>query len=84
MAEHSKKDMATKFSKHQVYCRYGESDWYKDIVYLLLYLQYPLELNRNECTSLKIKSNEVCFNRSGLVLEGSWRNIVEVFGEIRV
>ena len=50
MAEHSEQDM------QQVYSRYGESDWYKDIVYFLLYLQCPLELNRNECRSLKLKA----------------------------
>ena len=47
MAEHSEQDMAIEYSKQQVYSRYGESNWYKDIVYFLLYLQCPLELNRN-------------------------------------
>ena len=56
MAEHSEQDMATEYSKQQVYSKYGESDWYKDIVYFLLYLQCPLELNRNECKSLKLKA----------------------------
>ena len=56
MAEHSEQDMATEYSKQQVYSKYGESDWYKDIVYFLLYLQCPLELNRNECRSLKLKA----------------------------
>ena len=56
MAEYSEQDMATKYSKQQVYSRYGESDCYKDILYFLLYLQCPLELNRNECRSLKLKS----------------------------
>ena len=48
--------MATEHSKQQVYNRYGESDWYKDVVYFLLYLQCPLDLNRNECRSLKLKA----------------------------
>ena len=56
MAEHLEQDMAIEYSKQQVYRRYGESDWYKDIVYFLLYLQFPLELNRNECKSLKLKA----------------------------
>ena len=56
MAEHSEQDMATEYSKQQVYSKYGESDWYKDIAYFLLYLQCPLELNRNECRSLKLKA----------------------------
>ena len=56
MEEHSEQDMATEYSKKQVYSKYGESDWYKDIVYFLLYLQCPLELNRNECRSLKLKA----------------------------
>ena len=56
MAEHLEKDMAIEYSKHQGYSRYGESDWYKYIVYFLLYLQCPLELNRNECRSLKLKA----------------------------
>ena len=56
MAEHLEQEMATKYSKQQIYRRYGDSAWYKDIVYFLLYLQCPPELNRNECRSLKLKA----------------------------
>ena len=47
--------MSIEYSKEKIYNRYAESDWYKDVVYFLLYLQFPLELNRSECRSLKLK-----------------------------
>ena len=56
MAEQPEQVLATEHSKQQVYNRYAESDWYKDVVYFLFYLQFPLELNRNECRSLKLKA----------------------------
>ena len=48
--------MAAEYSKQQIYSRYCDSSWYKVIVYFLLYLQCPLELNRNECRSLKLRA----------------------------
>ena len=56
MAEQSKQIMIEEHSKEQIYKRYVESDWYKDVVYFLLYLQFPLELNKSECRSLKLKA----------------------------
>ena len=48
--------MAAEYSKQQIYSRYCDSSWYKEIVYFLLYLQCPPELNRNECRSLKLRA----------------------------
>ena len=56
MAKQLAQSMTTEHSKEQIYNRYAESDWYKDVVYFLLYLQCPLELNRSECRSLKLKA----------------------------
>ena len=56
MAEQSAQSVSTEYSNEQIYNRYAESDWYKDVVYFLLYLQCPLELNRSECRSLKLKA----------------------------
>ena len=55
MEEHLEQDMATEYSKQQIYSRYYDSSWYKEIVYFLLYFQCPPELNRNECRSLKLR-----------------------------
>ena len=42
-------------NKEKIYNMYVESLWYGDIVYFLLYLQYPPSLNKRECQSLKLK-----------------------------
>ena len=56
MAENSAQDVAVEYKKQQIYGRCCDSSWYKEIVYFLVYLQCPPELNRNECRSLKLKA----------------------------
>ena len=56
MAENPQQDVVTEHNKEQIYSKYRDSPWYEKIVYFLLHLQCPRDLNKNECRSLKLKS----------------------------
>ena len=56
VVEQSVHDSSTEHDKGQIYNRYIDSPWYGEIVYFLLHLQSPPDLNKSEYRSLKIKS----------------------------
>ena len=56
MAKYPKQDVVTEHKKEQIYSKYCDSPWYEKIVYFLLHLQFPLDLNKNECRSLKLRA----------------------------
>ena len=46
--------------KEHIFHKYVDSDWYGDIVYFLLFLQSPLDLDKGKFISLKLKSTDYC------------------------
>ena len=50
------RDSSTEQDKKQIYGKYLDYSWYGKIVYFLLYLQCPPNMNKSEYRSLKLKS----------------------------
>ena len=47
--------------KEKIMDRYADSVWYANIVYFLLYLQFPEHLDKQEVRSLKLKPTKYYF-----------------------
>ena len=56
IVEQSMQGSSTEHDKKQIYNKYLDSLWYGKIVYFMLYLQCPPDLNKNEYRSLKLKA----------------------------
>ena len=56
MVEQSVHDSSTEHDKEQIYNMYLDSPWYEKIVYFLMHLQCPPDLNKSEYRSLKPKA----------------------------
>ena len=55
MAEQSVPDSSTRYDKEQIYNNYLDSPGYERIIYFLLHLQCPPDLNKSEYRSLKLQ-----------------------------
>ena len=56
VVEQSVHDSSTEYDEEHIYNMYLDSPWYEKIVCFLLHLQCPLNLNKSEYISLKLKA----------------------------
>ena len=56
VVKQSVQDSSTEHDKKHIYKRYHVSPWYGKIVYFMLHLQCPPDLNKSEYRSLKLKA----------------------------